>query len=313
MPLINYQKIKELMVTYSSTVGDPIVSLHEGKLKKMIYLLMRFRHHDEFYTVYNLKELGLTWDFAMDTYLGYDLTKDNYKDVSFYMGLIHPFVVEWATLYMAGMYKCLLENKFDSVDYLSFRYVINLPMRKANGTYMLVKQISMPFEFDNNGLMISHINSNFIVDKYKGEPLKPRLFHLGKRLREHEEILFKECLEFTNLIKQNCLSKELNNAAKLILEIPEKDKGNLPKELLSKINKVRPNEKKINLDTVYKTLERIKNNLVPVFEVDKNFYDKEKVSELQSYMPDLTDHWTLIKFAHESRVLNILNLIKKGI
>ena len=79
------------------------------------------------------------------------------------------------------------------------------------------------------------------------------------------------------------------------------------------INKVRPNEKKINLDTVYKTLERIKNNLVPVFEVDKNFYDKEKVSELQSYMPDLTDHWTLIKFAHESRVLNILNLIKKGI
>jgi hypothetical protein len=308
MKFFNHQRFAELMYNYSQIAREPKITKDQEPLKNMIALLEKFRHHDEFYTLFNIKEQQLTWNFAMDTFMGHNIdTDDNKKKTAFYQSLIHPFVADWANIYMAGMYKCLLEQKFKNVDYLQFRYVVNLPMIKSNGTYMLVKQISMPFEFDTNGLMISHINSCFIIDKYKGEPLKPRIFHLGKRMKEEEQVLFQECLDFIVLDKKkNTLSHDLAKMANLILEIPGNNKGNLAKELHRK--KGGTPEAKPD----YKAVNRVRDKLAPLFKYDETLYTKEECHEFDKSIPDLNDPWTITHFAHDSRVLRILELLRNS-
>lgn len=300
MNILNYPKFISLMNNYSATAEDPIISKNEKPLKNMLTRLERLSHHDEFYTLYNLKDQKLTWCFGMDTYMGYTHRTKGMEKTEFYLGLIHPFIAEWATLFIAGMYSGLLHKKFKNVDYLAFRYIVHLPMRKKNGKYMLVKQISMPFEFDSNGRMISHISSHFIIDKYKGEPLKPRIFYQGKRMLENEKILFRECLEYVIPENVHSLSPANSILAQLILQVPQKDKSNLAK----KVWQVDIANEKAKPD--HKALSRLKNELIPLFEYESSQYTKQQCKELDAWLPDFHDHWTLVKFAHESRSLQIL-------
>lgn len=297
MNFFNYEKFDSLVKQYAKSISDPTESIDKGKPNEIIKILKRLKHHDEFYIAVDMRTQKPIWHFGIDTYLGYDKKQNDELSFDFFTELIHPFVRQWAIAYIAGMYKCILENKLSELEFLKTRYVVNLPIRKSNGNYMLVKQIGMPFQFDRNGKMVSFLNSYFIVDKYKGEPLKPRLFSMEKPLKKDQELLMMETSFFLNIPPQNLLTIQEQKGINAFKKALRYDSDILAK--VSDISAKSNQHTKLNTNAKSKISQRLKKRLEPLIDIqeDKDFL---------RWLPNLKNTKTFVDFMIGCGIVDVL-------
>lgn len=308
--MFNKEKFFDLLAQNSMALTETACKWNEGRPGKMIDLIKKFNHHDEFYTLFSVKENRLLWHWGFDTYMGYPITTEHELSIDFYIGLIHPFLREWMTAFLAGIQKTVMDKTLSNIEFLTTRYCINLPMRKANGNYMFIKQFSMPFTFDKNGIMESYLNCHIIVDKYKGEPLKPRIFHMEKRNKADEMLVKQAAAHFLNIPKANLLTPQLLSAIKIFKEATQNKKGILTKVSKSKIARKNKNGENLKPETINRYRHRIKTILLPLLQIpNHNTKDKSEL-ELLKWIPDFEETYTLIDFMLESGIVDVLEYYK---
>ncbi|MBL7818601.1 MAG: hypothetical protein JNL70_26615 [Saprospiraceae bacterium] len=153
-------------LAYSQKISDPVPDPRWDKYKED---LIKLNLDDEFYTLYNLKTDKIDWHHGIDKWLGYS-KPDNFDALSL-SKLIHPFIYDFYEGFAVGA-----DVLFDSTDpilgYMNPRYSINVPIKKADGEYKSVKQISYPVHFDKNGNVATHFNHHRINGTYTGQPLE---------------------------------------------------------------------------------------------------------------------------------------------
>lgn len=312
MQIFNQNKFIDLLKQHSKMVNESDMGWEDigNRPGRMIELIKKFNHHDEFYTLYSIRENKVLWHWGFKTYMGYPMNSAQEMTIDFYIGLIHPFVRQWMNAFLAGTQKVIMENCLSRMDFLESRYCVNLPMKKANGTYMLIKQFTMPFTFDKNGILETYLNCHVVVDKYKGEPLKPRFFHGAKRNTGDEMLLKQEAAHFLKIPKENLLTPQLLETINIFKQATQIRKGILSKATAQSIIKKNNNEY-LKKDAINKNRQRIKAKLLPLLELPNyNTKDKDEL-ELLKWIPDFEDTYTLIDFMLESGIVDVLEYYKK--
>ena len=166
----------------------------------------------------------IVWDFNLEKHLGCKLLN---REAVFINTLVHPLLREWHLIFAAGMFYGVFKKGLNNILNRKNRYVINIPIRKQNGKYMLVKQISMPFQFDACGNMVSYINCFSIIEEYKGQTLNPRILFGNKKDRHENKSLTEFGTKFLNLPRKENLTPSLFKIIKEILTINHHEKGRL--------------------------------------------------------------------------------------
>ena len=197
-----------------SYLGEPIIEKWEDGLKET---LIRLRHHDEFFMIFNLKKIEVEWCFGVASALGYTKEDEEKWSIMDQHFLIHDRY--YSTFLALGfMMNGVLHDMNMQLTPLGHRYIINIPLRKRNGSYVWVKQLSTPISIDENGRMIRQFNSYTIISGYKGIalPFLPRIFLAdGTRAREVEKNLFKRFMS-SSLFSISPTQKRVAQAALML-------------------------------------------------------------------------------------------------
>jgi hypothetical protein len=150
-------------------------------------------HHDEYYAIRDLRNFGFTWRYGIHRCLGYD---DDEWTHELSLSVIHD---DYRSLFIwfGSLAYEVINNPPTTLSALKHRYIINVPIRKKSGSYVWVKQMSMPLRLDENNRMVLQMNCYTVVSKFQGInlPLLPRIFgEKGERLRELENQIFQNLL-----------------------------------------------------------------------------------------------------------------------
>jgi hypothetical protein len=201
MKLIDDISIESFLKKYSNILTEPSISTDFEKNKKVKEIFEWLNHYDEYYVIIDFKKLKISWQHGLSSHLGYANDENN---ILFLRNLIHPFVRDWHSIYMMS----LLDETLDFRNILKSRFIINIPIKKSNGTYVFVKQMTLPFELDTNGRIIKYLNVYTIVDQYNSQPLRPRFFEKRTRNYRIEEILMILAIKKINLSTDLNFTKE---------------------------------------------------------------------------------------------------------
>lgn len=297
------------MERYAASVGEPVESLTKGKTGKALATIKEMSNHEDAYIVYNLKEHRVTWHHNFGKYFGYDWHVDDNFSIEFYTNAMHRFIRQWQTTLLGGIYLSRLEKRYSKSVFMKTRYVVTVPIMKKDGNFVLVKQTSMPFQYDKNGIEVSHLISHLIINEYHGEALNPKIYHDNSRLHEDENKFLECVLEFLNITSKHSLSPALWNVVDEILKLPMVHNNHVPKMLGNSLKKIRDSSSLSSTGTAQYIL-RIKEKLLPLFDIPSiHPYSTEEDKILAKWLPDFQNAYTLVKFCHESRILDILRLL----
>ena len=180
--------------------GAPVFPQSDAGINAFLDKLVAVAHHDEYYVIIDLNgdEQGIPqiiWSSGIQRCLGYDEAEA--RDVFFTLELIHEQYRDQFMRFASAAYRILSE--FDErLESLQQRYIINLPVRKANDKYVWVKQMSMPLRMDANGRIVHQMNCYTIMSGYKGVklPFAPRIYDKrSQRRKDLEEKLFHQVID----------------------------------------------------------------------------------------------------------------------
>jgi hypothetical protein len=136
-------------------------------------LIEDFDHHDELYTVTDIKQQKIIWHRGIKKWLGYEADENAPLAMDELAKYVHPYVRTW---YRALMAAATLVFAGATTRALRFRFVINAPLIKENGDLCLVKIITMPFDYDEKWKAGTFMQSYFIVGQYQEEPVGLALY-----------------------------------------------------------------------------------------------------------------------------------------
>lgn len=171
----------------SNDLSAPIKE-HQNQLKtikethkEFLRRLKWYNHHEEFYTLVNLKKAKITWSHGIRTWLGHDTGRRSALKLDFITELIHPLLRDWYKTYQDAAFLVMAKNK-TALKELEYRFVVTVPIKKADGTYVMVKQMSMPYEYDKNNKVVTFINSYTLISKFQYMPMQVEFFRVDKKL-----------------------------------------------------------------------------------------------------------------------------------
>jgi hypothetical protein len=184
-----YEAMREEHQMLLAQIGEPI---HENWEPDLLNTLTKLRHHDEYFNILDMRKMEVEWTFGLSSALGYAEEEEKNWTLHQQHNLIHE--TYYPTFLALGfMMNQVLREKQVLLKALGQRYIINIPLRKKNGSYVWVKQMSVPLSLDKNGLMARQLNSYTIISGYAGVslPFLPRAFYAdGSRAKDVEKALF---------------------------------------------------------------------------------------------------------------------------
>ena len=163
-----YEEFTSLFIELNKKIGEPTESFNEKPLSEHLLHLEMLDLPDNFYFLTDIKNGQIIWSYGIDSCLGY---AEQVVFEKWFPEKVHPYLREWYSLLAYGFYKNM--DAFKHLDLKKTRYIIHLPVKKADGSYVLVRQMSIPFQLDKNGNIYSHLNYFTILGDYKGNPLQP--------------------------------------------------------------------------------------------------------------------------------------------
>lgn len=307
MKYFDIDKFRNLFIEEGCKPGKPVEKIDSGKNGQLLQRITALDHHDDFYTIVDLRQYQIVWEFNLEKQLGCKLLDNK---AGFINKMVHPLLREWHLIFAGGMFYGILNNALINKGNMKSRYVIHIPIRKQNGKYMLVKQISMPFQFDVHGSMVSYINCFSIIEEYKGQPLNPRILFGNKKDRHENRCLTEFSNKFLILSRKDNLTPSLFRIIKEILRIKRYEKGRLNELIHLRLERKYPEEKIISMKSVADYNLRIKQKLLPLFNFDEiytsGYSHSEEKNNLLTCLPNLNDVYDLVHFAKGCGVLDIL-------
>jgi hypothetical protein len=172
---------KNIMKEWGQQAGKPTAE-SVRQAKKIKQLIVQLDRHDEYCRHIDCRSLQVVWQHGVEQWLGYNLD----SNLDTYVSMVHPFIRMWYLTYICAMYELMSELKGKVSTSQKISFILNLPIRKASGSYVYIKQTNQPIEFDEVGTMVSYLSISTIVDAYRGHPLHPRFFIDGVRHRDLE-------------------------------------------------------------------------------------------------------------------------------
>ena len=157
-----------LFVELNKKIGEPTESFNEKQLSEHLHGLAMLNLPVHFYFLTDIKKRQIIWSYAIESCLGYT---QQVVSEEWFPEKVHPYLRDWYWLLAYGFYKNM--DAFKHLNLKKTRYIIYLPIKKADGSYVLVRQMSIAFQLDKNGNICSHLNYFTILGEYKGNPLQP--------------------------------------------------------------------------------------------------------------------------------------------
>ena len=280
---------------YAQKLGEPLPEPRWEVEKKR---LIEHNQDDEFYMLTNLKTLKVTWHHNMNRLLGYNNAAE--FDESFYDELVHPYILHYFNAFALGMYEVVFKGK-DELSYMSHRYKITVPFRKADGQYICVQQITYPCQFDAKGQLVTYY-TRYIVNNngYLGEPLQPSIFFNNKIEHNFVGRLHQEAANVLSIGDQKAMFtrdelKVLKEAYKIRHEKARYSRNDL---LQSKF--------KFSIKHANTSIKQ-KAQLIFVKSLD-NMPKPTPLSNFDSCLPKLDDVYLIAEFLQHSGILDVMDI-----
>lgn len=319
---LNIKTLQEAVNKHGASAG---AISNTDDCKRIWNFLKWFGHHDEFYIEVNINKPAVTRTYGIEKWLQQADIKDQPR--SNFTQYVHPFIRDWYEAFTEAALLVLLERT--THEFLKSRFVINVPLQKGDGKVMLVKQITMPFGLDKDNKIVSFITACYIVDTYRGEPLKLTVHDGNKRvgmfnetnfsIEEKLQSLIQPCMNFTRetrIVKNKGKDKTVKYPANLtvkhfdvtntIRQIKRRTKD-FSTETIAEILNSRKN-KALRSGSYTKYLNEIKSHVKWMFyyeEIHKQRH-QDNVKYLLESMPKVKDSFPLIEFIDESGILDLL-------
>lgn len=198
----NQQRVAGFFDYYSAILGPVNEQFDENYIKTNQSIIKKFDFPDQCYAIVNLKTQLITWCYGFDKYLGYPAKTIIHQPMDILSDMVHPFIRETDKLYNAAFLK-MHEARADRKLMQKTRYNVNVPLIKYNGTYMMVKRMTMPFSFDDKGRLLSVLNAYCVTSPYHTQALRPRLFEESRRAKWFLPMLYKTAAELIPAIDNN--------------------------------------------------------------------------------------------------------------
>lgn len=262
---------------------------------KLLASLVFLNHHDEVCTRTNLRDNTITWSLGIKTWLGYqDGTEKEPLPGNYLSQLVHPFL---RNFYQLSINAALLVMTHQKTTALAYRFVLMVPMRNSDGKYLLVKQITAPFDYDKDGQIATCLNSYTIVGDYRLEIMKIDFFQADKELKGWQQDLrtrIAACIKIDDNYRLNNIHRNVINA---IRSLRLEKKAITGKELARKIPGRRKVKIKPNTAVVYQRM--LAKRLVELMQ-----HDRQK--EPKSLFPESAKPSKIIEFFEGSGLLDYL-------
>lgn len=197
--LSNFQSLLQPL----GAIGEPVFPAKEqvDSIWKTITVL---KSHDTYYAQLDYRVMKLVKVLGISDALGYDEKGCKIEDM---IAIVHPNYVLAYLYFGAAAYSELARLWREEASFwkrsLQSRYIINYPVRNANGKYVWIKQMTMPFTYDSTGKAVEQLSSYIIVSRFEGAslPVAPRIFgEDGKRRVDFEK---KICHDFLRVVGLN--------------------------------------------------------------------------------------------------------------
>lgn len=191
-----FTKVMGQLAAINAGLGDPVIHASDEDINQVFSTLEFLAHHDEYYVALDLKGIDgipqVLWKSGIERCLGYDESSWSIKD-SF--AIIHEdYFLKYAQFALGAYRLAKTVSEIEDIRALRQRYVIHIPVRKKNGSYVWVKQMSMPLRFDQNGMIVQQLNSFTIICGFEDVilPTLPRFFdRQGNRVKLLNDMLLK--------------------------------------------------------------------------------------------------------------------------
>jgi hypothetical protein len=190
--LEEYEVLKQRHLQITANLGEAVSGYTVERISGLKEVLEMLPQYDEYYSINDLRKLEFDWCFGVERVLGYDSkTWTHYDSIR----VIHEDFRRLFLIFGALAYRIIIDENPLSPKNLKHPYIVNVPMQTKGGTYLWVKQMSMPLQLDANGMMVKQFNGFTAVSPFEDVflPLCPRIFmedgsqapFLEKRLLEH--------------------------------------------------------------------------------------------------------------------------------
>ncbi len=274
-------------------VGESAIPIKAKPVEDILKHLEELNLPDHFYLVMDYKKGEVVWSHGFDRCLGYT---EKFTSEAFFPDKVHSFFQYWNSLLGYAFYKHF-KNLIRDYAFLNFRYDINLPVRKANGTYVCVRKTNMTLETDEKGFIYSSISYFTIIDDYKGHSLHPRVFNgNNERWYEVEAEIQSFAADYADIKPEQEFTEREFQILKKCCEIHrEPSRGSL---LLTEFH--------LSPQTRDRVLLVIKNKINSLFLLDKKLYVNAPLSET-ACLPIFSDTYEAAIFLKESWILDILD------
>jgi hypothetical protein len=269
--------------------------------KRFKEVLVAFDHFDELYIETDLKSRHITWSHGVNKWLGHPDPEIDKTPLNFMADYVHPLIRDW---YEAYVNAATLTFTKKQCNYLKSRFTITMPVRKANDEYVLIKQMSMPFGFDENNNLVSFIHSFSIFGTYSREPVKLEIFEGHEKMEDgtyHDiEDLIHSCI---SLRSENNLSKTLFSIIDNINQLKQKGEVVNTRNLSKHFKGLK--RAKVADESTAKYLNRIRKHLMWVLRLD-HLPQEDKKNYQKKYLPNYENALELIDYFEQSGILNLL-------
>lgn len=273
-------------------VGESAMPLKAKSVEETLKHLEELNLPDQFYLVMDYKKGKITWSHGFNSCLGY---AEKFTSEAFFPNKVHPFIQDWFSMYGYVFYKHfkdLLEEHF----FINFRYVIDLPVRKADGTYVCVRKTNMTLEIDEKGFIRSSISHFIIIGDYKGQSLHTRVFKGNERWYSLEAAIQSFAADYADIKPEHEFTEDEFSVLKKCYEIcQEQSRGSIIKD-----------EFNLSPQTRDRMLLIIKNKIIGILNLDMKLYVNASSHET-ACLPIFKDTYDAAKFFKESWILDILD------
>jgi hypothetical protein len=190
------EQLQKKILERIAQIGPPTEAFDSPKIQEMLRQHQHSNRIDEYYYAVDITQFKIIWSHGIDLWLKHPIEQHHFN---FHVGLVHPFIRRWYIYFAIGIYELLYNNPDLFQTHPQLRFVINLPIRNAKGSYTCVKQIGIPLQLDHQNRMVSHFNIHQVMDGYRGHPLRPRIFDGNTPCHDLEKKLLSEVAELVTL------------------------------------------------------------------------------------------------------------------
>jgi hypothetical protein len=258
---------------------------------RFLNFLVKFDHHDECYALTDLKSRDITWSHGINKWLGYkDATPAEPLAIGYLTQFVHPFLRDWYQMCTNAAMLTLTNLPTTS---LRSRFVVNVPMRMANGQLLLVKQMSMPLDYDPDGKIVNFMDSYMLVGEYRQEPMK-MAFYLNQEEQERMQQQFQKyvssCVKIHPNYRLTTIHTRVIDGIRSLRANGEKVTSR------SLADKIGTPDKPVEPNTAVKYQKKLRERLIELMQHDR---EKERIP----FFPSATKHLNAIDFFDESGII----------